>query len=80
MEILLDVANKNIHVLREPQPSVYLLGYGDSSVDFQLAVFINDPEIFLTVKTDLFLEIWNALAENNIEIPFPQSDIHIINK
>ena len=77
IEILLDVADKNMYVLNLPQPEVYLIGYGDSTVDFQLAVFINNPQVHLKVKTALYVAIWNALAENEIEIPFPQTDIHI---
>ena len=44
---------------------------GDSSVDFRLAVFINNPEIRLAVRSDLYRAIWKALATHNIEIPFP---------
>ncbi len=77
IEILLDVARQHHLVLTEPQPYVHLMGYGDSSVDFRLAVFINNPEIRLTVRSDLYRAIWKALAAHNIEIPFPQRDLHI---
>ena len=53
------------------------MGYGDYSVDFRLAVFINNPEIRLAVRSDLYRAIWKALATHNIEIPFPQRDLHI---
>ena len=53
------------------------MGYGDSSVNFRLAVFINNPELRLTVRSDLYRTIWKALAAHNIEIPFPQRDLHI---
>ncbi|MGK7893666.1 MAG: mechanosensitive ion channel family protein [Xenococcus sp. (in: cyanobacteria)] len=77
IEILLDVARQHHLVLTDPQPYVHLMGYGDSSVDFRLAVFIDKPEIRLTVRSDLYRAIWKALAAHNIEIPFPQRDLHI---
>ncbi|MEL7037005.1 MAG: mechanosensitive ion channel domain-containing protein [Cyanobacteria bacterium J06592_8] len=77
IEILLDVAGKNEQVQLDPKPYVHLMGYGDSSVDFRLAVFINDPAIRLTVKSNLYRSIWKALAAHHIEIPFPQRDLHI---
>ncbi len=77
IEILLDVARQNDNVQTDPKPSVHLMGYGDSSVDFRLAVFINDPAIRITVRSDLYRAIWKALAAHKIEIPFPQTDLHI---
>lgn len=77
MEVLLDVARQHDRVLTEPKPSVHLMGYEDSSVDFRLAVFINNPSIRLTVRSDLYRAIWKALAAHNIEIPYPQRDLHI---
>ena len=77
IDILLDVAQKHHQVQTDPKPSVHLMGYGDSSVDFRLAVFINNPSIRLTVRSDLYRAIWKALAAHNIEIPFPQRDVHI---
>ncbi len=77
IDILLDVARQHDQVLTDPKPSVHLMGYGDSSVDFRLAVFINNPSIRFTVRSDLYRAIWKALAAHKIEIPFPQRDLHI---
>ncbi len=77
IEILLNVAHQNHQVLTEPKPSVHLMGYGDYSVDFRLTVFISKPDIRLNVRSDLYRAIWKALAAHNIEIPFPQRDLHI---
>ena len=77
IEILLGMAYQNQNVLSEPRPYVHLMGYGNSSIDFRLSVFINDPSIRLTVRSDLYRSIWKALAANNIEIPYPQTDLHI---
>ena len=77
IKILLEVANQNSQVLTKPQSYVHLMGYGDSSVNFRLAVFINNPDIRLTVRSNLYRQIWKALADHNIEIPYPQRDLHI---
>ena len=77
IEILLGVAYQNQQVLSEPRPYVLLTGYGDFRVDFNLAVFINNPDIRLTIRSDLYRAIWKALAAHNIEIPYPQRDLHI---
>ncbi|MEM1369657.1 MAG: mechanosensitive ion channel domain-containing protein, partial [Cyanobacteria bacterium P01_H01_bin.15] len=73
--ILLKAAQQHPMVKTKPPPAVHLMGYGDSSVDFRLAAYIDldKPDMPLTVKSDLYRAIWIALAENNIEIPFPQT-------
>lgn len=77
IEILLDVAREDDQVKSDPKPFVQLMGYGDSSVDFRLGVFIDNPAIRFTVRSNLYRAIWKALAANNIEIPYPQRDLHI---
>ncbi|MEM8895187.1 MAG: mechanosensitive ion channel domain-containing protein [Bacteroidota bacterium] len=77
-EILLSVANDNKDVLTKPGPMVLFNGFGDSSLDFELAVwtskFIDRPRI---LKSDLYFEIFKRFADADVEIPFPQRDIHI---
>ncbi len=77
IDILLDVAQQHHEVQTDPKPYVHLMGYGDFRVDFRLAVFINNPSIRLTVRSDLYRAIWKALSAHNIKIPFPQRDLHI---
>lgn len=52
---------------------------GDSSVDFELFVWINGPETLYPKRTAsrFLILVYNALYANNIEIPFPQQDLHI---
>ncbi len=70
---------KNSKRILKHQPVVCLLtGFGDSSVDFELRCWINDPQNGIgNIKSDLLLSIWDVLKENNIEIPFPQRDLHV---
>ena len=64
-------------ILEEPKPSVYFLGFGDSSLDFELRVYIRELGNRLPAIDDLHRRIRRAFKEHNIEIPFPQRDLHI---
>ncbi len=79
IEILLQVARQNPQVLNAPAPSAFLLDFGDSSIDFELKFWINQPLMTKAVTSQLACEVWQAFADNNIEIPFPQRDLHIRN-
>jgi small-conductance mechanosensitive channel len=77
-KILLEVADSNSGVLQYPAPDVLFDSYGDSSLNFNLSVWTQDyfdrPNI---LKSQLYFAIFRKFKENNIEIPFPQRDIHL---
>lgn len=77
-KILLEVAAGHASVLTSPPPDVIFLGFGESSIDFDLRFwtsdFITKPNV---IKSDLYYATWYALKRANIEIPFPQRDVHI---
>lgn len=75
--ILENVALAQPEIQATPRPMAYLTSFGDSSVDFKLAVWIDNPIRMLPITSALNRAIWQAFAENNIEIPFPQQDIHL---
>ena len=64
-------------VLDEPPPKVYFVGFGDSSLDFNLYVFSRELEDRLPMTHAVHQEILAALREHGIEIPFPQRDLHL---
>ncbi|HTT65897.1 MAG TPA: mechanosensitive ion channel domain-containing protein [Bryobacteraceae bacterium] len=76
--MLLDVAQAQPEVLSEPRPDVIFHGFGDSTLDFELRVWteqcLRTPQI---LKSNLYYEIFRVFGENQIEIPFPQRDLHI---
>jgi len=76
-EIMLNVVNETPLVLKDPAPSVILTGFGDSSLNFKIWVFVNETKNRMPVTHDLHVRLANALREHNIDIPFPQRDIHI---
>lgn len=62
---------------RHRTPQVYFVGFGDSSLDFELKVWVEDPGAVELVRHEINMRIYKALASARIEIPFPQTDVHI---
>ncbi|MGF1672802.1 MAG: mechanosensitive ion channel family protein, partial [Rivularia sp. (in: cyanobacteria)] len=76
-EVLLEAAKKHSEVLSIPQSQVFFTGLGDSSLDFELLVWIDAPSHQVSIKSDLYFLIEATLKKHNIEIPFPQRDLHL---
>lgn len=77
MELLEEIGRGHSLVLSDPAPFVVFMGFGDSSLDFELRVYLADVLSGITVATDLRLTIFERFQEEGIEIPFPQRDLHI---
>lgn len=76
--LLLKIAADNNDVLNNPKPTVRLMKFGDSSIDLQLWVWSKAKLHRKTALTsDLNFAIWEKFRSNNIEIPFPQTDLHL---
>lgn len=76
-EILLRAANSCDRVLSRPEPLVLFKDFGESSIDFELRVWIDEAWDHPRVRSMLLFDIWYALAEAGVEIPFPQRDLHV---
>ena len=77
-ELMLEAAKSCSRVLQSPPPTVWLDGYGDSSVDFIIHVWITDPEAGIgNVKSEVLKKLWHLFREHEVEIPFPQRDINL---
>ncbi len=76
--ILVEVANANPGVLKNPGPDVLFDSYGESSLNFSLRVwsteFVGKPRV---LRSQLYYEIFKKFAEHDIELPFPQRDLHL---
>ena len=77
LEILRGVAAANPMVLGDPPAAAFFLAFGASSLDFELRVWIPDFLEKTQVLSDLNQDIEAELSANGIEIPFPQTDLHI---
>lgn len=77
MEVLLGCANNNPRVLSKPAPRAFFLAFGASSLDFELRVWIPEFLDKTQVLSELNQDIENEFAINEIEVPFPQTDLHL---
>ena len=75
--ILDQYSGANAKVAKTPAPQVLFLSFGESSLDFELHVWIVEVDEILKVKSELHREIDRIFREANIEIPFPQRDLHL---
>ncbi len=75
-ELVTEMSLQHPLVLASPPPVLAFRGFGDSSLDFNLLVSINQPERTLPIRSDLYYMLWKKLTEANIEIPFPQRDLN----
>jgi small-conductance mechanosensitive channel len=62
--------------LADREPVVLLTDFGDSSVDWQVSVWSEDPWRGPRIQSELREAIWWALKEDGIEISYPQIDVH----
>ena len=76
-KLLVQVAQQHSQVLKEPIPQALFMGFGESSLDFELRFWLDDPLLAVPVTSELGCIVWQTFAENNIEIPYPQRDLHI---
>ena len=76
-ESLLKVAKDHPQVIDEPSPKVWFTGFGDSSLNFDLLVWIANPPLRRKVLSDLNYAIDDIFRQRDIEIPFPQRDLHL---
>jgi potassium efflux system protein len=75
-QALLEAAQHS-QVLSDPAPTVQFSGFGDSSLNFDLLVWTNNAARIIPLASDIRYQIWEALKAHDIEIPFPQRDLHI---
>ncbi|MGF1639267.1 MAG: mechanosensitive ion channel family protein [Cyclobacteriaceae bacterium] len=77
-KLLLQVAKENKGVLNSPPADVLFQEFGDSSLDFILRVWTSEySDRPAVLKSQLYYSIFEKFKEHNIEIPFPQRDLHI---
>jgi len=77
-EVLLAVAKAHSDVLPDPSPEVIFVGLGDNSLNFELRVWtIQQVQTPLRLQSDLYFAIFDAFKRKDIEMPFPQRDLHI---
>jgi MscS family membrane protein len=76
-EVLQEVATSHPKVVKVPEPRVRMRALGNSSLDFELLAWIDHPQFRGIIKHDLLMSVYKSFKKNGIEIPFPQTDIHL---
>jgi small-conductance mechanosensitive channel len=79
-EVILQMASQVDWVLKEPEPRVVVRSFGESSVDLQLRVWIDDARRRMDTISTITDRIKFAFDQAGIEIPYPKRDIHIYQK
>jgi small-conductance mechanosensitive channel len=77
MAVLLEVAKADDRLLADPEPYVLFMGFGESSLDFELRAWTIEFDSFLRVRSGLCTAVEAALRAEGITIPFPQRDLHV---
>lgn len=76
-QILEEIVNSQPEALADPAPQVLFINHGESSLDYELRIFMDDPASRMIVLDRINEHINKAFAKHDIEIPFPQRDLHI---
>lgn len=74
---LRDIAVNHKAVLKDPMPDVVLSSFGDSAWNMILLAWIDDPKSHAMIRSEINCEIVRKFREKDIEIPFPQRDLHL---
>ena len=77
IETLTACGKENPWVAKTPEPQVLFLSFGESSLEFELRVWVSDIDQRLNVRSQIHQEIDRRFREANIEIAFPQQDLHL---
>jgi len=74
---LREVAEESPTVLKNPVPDVLFSGFGDSSWNMELRVWLQDPKTYYSTRSEINCAIVHKFRQYGIEIPYPQRDLHV---
>ncbi|WP_333878721.1 mechanosensitive ion channel domain-containing protein [Methylobacter sp.] len=77
-QVMIDTVKSTPLVLAEPEPSVMLVGFGESSLNFSIRVYVSELSNRLPVTNDIHIRLEKALREHKIGIPFLERDIQVL--
>ncbi len=75
--LLRETVSGHEDVLADPEPRIFFMEFGDSSLNFRILAYVSDISERLTALSDLHFGIDAAFREHDVEIPFPQRDLHV---
>ena len=71
------VALEHDHICADPAPRVRLRAFGDSSLDFELLCWIDEPVLRGKLSHELYMDVYKTFNREEIEIPYPKHDVYI---
>ena len=77
-QLLIDTMQADDRIVRSPAPSVMFQEFGESTINIKLLFWVKHMSDGFPARSDLIVNINQLFKDNNISIPFPQQDIHII--
>jgi small-conductance mechanosensitive channel len=77
LKALREVADEHPDILKQPEPTVLLASFGDSSWNMLLRAWLGSPTRYYVTRSEINCAIVRKFKKYNIEIPFPQRDLHV---
>jgi small-conductance mechanosensitive channel len=75
--LLKSLAEAHPEACQDPEPRVRMRGFGASSLDFELLLWIDHPQDRGRISHEMYMQIYKSLNENGFEIPFTKTDLYI---
>ena len=76
--LMLEAAQGSKRVLDTPPPTVWLNKFGTDAIEFEILVWIQDPEEGLgNLRSDVLKRVWKLFNESGVQVPFPQRDLNL---
>jgi small-conductance mechanosensitive channel len=77
-QLMLKAAKESKRVLDTPPPAVWLSKFGTDAIEFEILVWIVDPEEGLgNLRSDVLKRVWKLFNESDVQVPFPQRDLNL---
>lgn len=77
IELLGSVARGTLGVSTQPAPIALFMGFGASTLDFSIRAWTPDFDQWMSIRSDMLSRMYEALTQAGIEIPYPQTDLHL---
>lgn len=78
-QLLCEAAAAHPRVLKEPAPSAFLTGFGSDGLDFELGMFVPDPQNgTMAVQSAVSVAVLRAFEQHGIQIPYPQREVRML--
>ncbi|WP_277756786.1 mechanosensitive ion channel family protein [Achromobacter denitrificans] len=77
IELLASVARGTLGVSTQPAPIAMFMGFGANTLDFSVRAWTPDFDQWMSIRSDMLSRMYEALTQAGIDIPFPQTDLHL---